>query len=66
MWTMSLDALVWEEKELIVKSNHLSGIDQSKQQNHEQGRQWTMCDGDKMTLRGLVSQSLLEYTITKM
>ena len=33
-------------------------IDQSKQKNHEQGHQWAMCRGDKMTLSGLVSAQI--------
>ncbi len=57
-WTVRLDALVWEKKEWTVKSSHLCGLDQSKQQNHEQGRQWAMCGGDTMTLRGLVSAQI--------
>ena len=59
-WTVRLDALLWEQKELIVRTRHLCGIDQSKQQNHEQGRQWAMCGGDKMTLRGLVSAQIYD------
>ncbi len=41
-----------------MKSSHLCGIDQSKQQNHEQGRPWAMCDGDIITLSGLVSAQI--------
>ena len=26
-WTVSLDALLWEQKELIVRTRHLCGID---------------------------------------